>query len=137
MENIVYPLLGGILIGISSSVLLGGIGRISGISGILSSVTSLPVKDDFWKYSFLIGLIGGGVIIFQLAPQFFNYSVDDNFAKVIIAGLLVGFGTRLGSGCTSGHGVCGLARMSKRSIIATITFILFGILTVLIEGLIK
>ncbi|PIK16417.1 YeeE/YedE family protein [Halobacteriovorax sp. JY17] len=137
MENILYPLGGGILIGISSTILLAGIGRISGISGILSSVISRPAKEHFWKYNFLLGLLIGGGMTYVSSPQLFNYSVNDNLIKVIIAGLLVGFGTRLGNGCTSGHGVCGMSRMAKRSIIATITFILVGMITVTIEGLIK
>ncbi len=137
MENIFNPLIGGVLIGISSTVLLGGIGRISGISGILASVISKPSKESFWKYNFLLGLLLGGIFSYKLHPELFNYDVSNNLVKVVVAGLLVGFGTRLGNGCTSGHGVCGLPRIAKRSIVATMTFIFVGILTVSIEGLIK
>ncbi len=135
MESMIYPTLGGILIGLSSSLLLYTFGRIAGISGILSSLISFRMSDNSsWKYFFIIGLIGGGFIMKFFKPSLFNYSVTENVPLVITAGLIVGFGTRLGSGCTSGHGVCGLPRKSLRSIVATLTFMAFGILTVLIKG---
>ena len=137
MSNILYSLLGGILIGISSTTMLGGLGRITGISGILSSIAQKPSKDHFWKYTFLTGLIVGAFITHSIRPELFHYQFDQNIFKILIAGFLVGFGTRLGNGCTSGHGVCGIARMAKRSLIATSTFILFGIIFATIEGIIK
>lgn len=134
MENIVYPLLGGILIGLSSSFMLGGLGRITGISGILASTLKKPKKEELWRYLFLLGLVGGGFLIKWIRPELFNYSLDFSILDAVIAGLLVGFGTRLGSGCTSGHGVCGLARFSKRSIVATLVFMFFGMATVVLKG---
>jgi uncharacterized membrane protein YedE/YeeE len=134
MENIVYPLLGGILIGLSSSFMLGGLGRITGISGILAATLKKPKKEEQWRYLFLIGLIGGGFLIKLVRPELFNYSLDFSLFDAVFAGLLVGFGTRLGSGCTSGHGVCGLARFSKRSIVATLVFMFFGMATVALKG---
>ena len=133
MEGILYPLIGGILIGLSSTTMLGGLGRITGISGIVATSIGKFSQENVWRYNFLIGLILGGFIMKASFPEFFNYEVNANFLKIIIAGLLVGFGTRLGSGCTSGHGVCGLARLAKRSIVATVTFIFFGMITVFIE----
>ena len=134
MEHIIYPLIGGLIIGISSTTMLGGLGRITGITGILSGILEKPDKNIFWKYAFLLGLILGGIFMLKTQPQFFEYQLTASPFKAILAGLLVGYGTRLGSGCTSGHGVCGLARTSKRSFVATITFILFGIITVAIKG---
>lgn len=134
METFLYPLLGGVLIGVSSSTMLGGIGRITGISGIIGSLFSKPSKEHLWRLAFLVGLISGGFILKSSSPELFDYSLDFNIFQIIAAGLLVGFGTRMGGGCTSGHGVCGMARMAKRSIVATMTFILFGMITVAIKG---
>ena len=137
METIIYPLIGGILIGLSSSTMLGGIGRITGISGILGSSLAKISRENLWRYTFLIGLLLGGLLMKIFAPQFFDYTLEVSSTVVIIAGVLVGFGTRLGSGCTSGHGVCGMARMAKRSFLATITFILFGMITVFFKGVLS
>lgn len=134
METILYPLIGGIIIAISSSMVLGGLGKIAGITGILEGALHKPAKNVTWRYAFLVGLIVGGFIMVYSAPQFFQYELKASPLTAIIAGLLVGYGTRLGSGCTSGHGVCGLPRLAKRSWIATITFIGFGVLTVAIKG---
>ena len=136
MDSILYPLIGGILIGLSSSTMLGGIGRIAGISGILGGSLKLPAKEDFWRISFLIGLVSGGLIMMMLQPQLFNYDFSFNYSLYILGGVLVGFGTRLGGGCTSGHGVCGMARLAKRSFFATCTFIFFGIITVALKEVI-
>ena len=134
MEHIIYPLLGGILIGLSSSFMLGGLGRITGISGIVAMSMSKPTKENNWRSAFLAGLLLGGFALFRIRPDLFNYSLDYPWVQVIVAGLFVGYGTRLGSGCTSGHGVCGLARFSKRSLIATILFMSFGMITVALKG---
>lgn len=133
--EIINPLVGGVLIAVASSIMLGGIGRVMGISGIVSGVLSIPKKYELWRYSFFVGMLTAGVIMFKLTPDFFDYTMSVNPFKLMIAGLLVGFGTRLGSGCTSGHGVCGIPRLSKRSIIATIIFMLAGIITVYLERL--
>ncbi|WP_127717079.1 YeeE/YedE family protein [Halobacteriovorax sp. HLS] len=135
MENILNPLLGGVIIGLATTLMMAFNGKITGISGIVGSSLSKFSRENFWRYSFLLGLILGGVLLKYIAPQFFNYEIKFSFIEAIVAGLLVGIGTRLGSGCTSGHGVCGLPRLSARSLIATITFMGFGILTVFIKGL--
>ncbi len=135
MEHYWMPLLGGILIGLSSSTMLGGLGRITGISGILGASLSRFSRENVWRYSFLMGLVAGGLGFALMAPERMEYSFNFPWWQIALAGLLVGFGTRLGSGCTSGHGVCGMARTSKRSIMATVIFISFGILTVALRNL--
>lgn len=135
MDTFFYPLLGGLLIGISASTMLFGIGRTAGISGILGGILGKFNKQELWRYNFIFGLLIGGFSMYLFFPSFFDFELSSNPLKVIIAGLLVGYGTRLGNGCTSGHGVCGMARLSKRSIFATLIFISFGVLTVLIERL--
>ena len=134
MEGVLLPLLGGILIGLSSSTMLGGIGRITGISGIASSLLTKPSTEDSWRYAFILGLLSGGTILLLTKPELFSYSLDFPLGRTIVAGLLVGYGTRLGGGCTSGHGVCGMARLAKRSIVATLIFIFFGIISVSLFG---
>lgn len=128
--NLALGFLGGMLIGVAAVLLLALNGRIVGISGILSG--AITTRDRFersWRLLFLVGLI--------MAPAFYRLFVGPLTVRIeaglpilMAAGLLVGFGTRLGSGCTSGHGVCGIARLSPRSILATITFIVCGMLTV-------
>lgn len=135
MESYYYALFGGVLIGLSSSTMLGGLGRITGISGILGASLSRPQKEHLWRYAFLIGLLSGGAILYGLRPDLFQYSLAASGLKVVVAGLLVGFGTRLGSGCTSGHGVCGMARLAKRSFVATGIFMGSAIVMVLLRGL--
>lgn len=136
MENAWMPLLGGVLIGLSSTTMLGGIGRITGISGIFSNLLKKPSKESLWQVVFIAGLVLGGLIMFLTNPKWFEYGIEVSKTQAAIAGVLVGFGTRLGSGCTSGHGVCGLARLSERSLVATLTFMAFGILTVLVRRLV-
>jgi uncharacterized membrane protein YedE/YeeE len=134
MEMFLYPLVGGILIGLSSSTMLGGIGRITGISGIIGNLFQKPNSELAWRYAFLFGLLAGGLLLVRLKPELFQYSLEAPLYKVILAGLLVGYGTRLGSGCTSGHGVCGMARLAKRSFVATGVFMFVAIITVAIRG---
>lgn len=137
MNEFVLPLIGGLFIGVSSSLMLWGLGRITGISGIYSSVLEVG-RQNLWKYNFILGLLIGGFTMYLLFPeQFFGYKILGSPYKIILAGLLVGFGTRLGNGCTSGHGVCGISRLAKRSVVATLTFILVGMIVVGLEGLIK
>lgn len=133
MENIAYSsLIGGGLIGIAVSIMLVFNGRVTGISGIFNGILN-PEKDDTqWRVMFVLGLLLGGFIL-----KSFNKSIIANETSLpdwtlITAGILVGFGTVMGSGCTSGHGVCGISRVSPRSIVATITFILSGVITVFI-----
>lgn len=124
------PLIGGGLIGLAVTLMLLFNGRVTGVSGILSSAMTRPSQESLWRFMFLIGLIGGGFLVFLIQPDFFLNSTGKNFVEVIIAGLFVGYGTVMGSGCTSGHGVCGISRLSGRSMVATVTFMLFGFLTV-------
>ena len=129
MNPYLASLLGGIVIGLATSILLLFKGRVFGISGIIGGIVK-PVKGDIaWRAAILSGLIGGGVLMFFLYPNAFPQT-DSNFVRYVIAGLLVGFGTQLGGGCTSGHGVCGISRLSPRSLLATVTFILSGVATV-------
>ena len=126
----VASLAGGLLIGLSAVLLMGLNGRIAGISGIFSGVLFGNSGDRTWRVLFVVGLVLGPVIysmISGLQPQF---EMTSNWALIVLGGLLVGFGTRLGSGCTSGHGVCGLARFSTRSLLAVVVFITAGVATV-------
>lgn len=120
-------LLGGLLIGAAAVVLLAGIGRIAGISGALHGLFSAEPGSG-WRMFFLLGLIGGAGVYVLMWPD--DITVRSGFPTVllIIAGLLVGAGTRLGSGCTSGHGVCGIGRLSTRSLAATAVFMFTGVL---------
>lgn len=121
---------GGALIGLASVALLALDGRIAGVSGILGGLLSAP-GDRTWRLAFLAGLPLGAGVVGALAGGFPQVIEGSSFL-LVIAGLLVGFGTRLGSGCTSGHGICGLARRSPRSLAATLTFIATGMLTVFV-----
>lgn len=123
-------LLGGALIGLSASLLLLLQGRVAGISGILGGLLSPTPGDTGWRAMFLLGLCGTGAVAAWLWPQALLPGISRSTPTLIAAGLLVGYGTRLGSGCTSGHGVCGLSRGSPRSLIATLTFMATGIATV-------
>ncbi|ATH07164.1 YeeE/YedE family protein [Halobacteriovorax marinus] len=134
MDNILAPLAGGAIIGIGSSVLFLGIGRISGISSIFSHLLNDFDPKESWKYLFIVGLLIGGLFFKIFFPSMFNIELLNSKFEIIIAGLLVGFGTRLGNGCTSGHGVCGISRFSIRSIIATLVFMAAGIVTVFLKG---
>lgn len=120
---------GGVLIGLAAAILILVNGRIAGISGILGGLLRPNKGDIGWRISFVVGLILAPLIygVFYGLP---NIQVDASFGVLIIAGLLVGIGTRYGSGCTSGHGVCGISRLSPRSIAATVIFMAAGFLTV-------
>jgi uncharacterized membrane protein YedE/YeeE len=134
MENFT-PLasgIGGILIGLGAALMLVSNGRIAGISGIFEGVV-VPDQGSFgWKASFVGGLLVGGAVMFGIAPEWFAVEIEQTTVGFVVAGLLVGFGTRLGNGCTSGHGVCGMSRMSRRSIVATLSFMAAGAATVYI-----
>ena len=123
-------LVGGLMLGVATAILLLGIGRIAGISGIVSSVLK-PKNIEMWQVLFIAGLIVSP-LLYRLVKPLPVLDISTSIPLLIAAGLLVGFGTRLGSGCTSGHGICGNARLSPRSMTATVTFMLFGILTVYI-----
>lgn len=130
LANMMWSLFGGILIGLAATLLLLLNGRIAGISGILSGVVFQTKNDVFWRIAFIAGLLAGGLIAPLLFQVPFVFEMQASLPMIIGGGFLVGFGTRLGSGCTSGHSVCGIARFSWRSISATLTFILSAMLTV-------
>lgn len=124
---------GGALIGLSASLMLGFNGRIAGISGILGGLLKPTAGDVAWRALFVAGLFVGGLIALALMPGAFSVGTA-SLGAVVLAGVLVGFGTRVGNGCTSGHGVCGISRFSPRSVVATLTFIGTGAVTVLLTG---
>ena len=130
IDSFLLPLYGGGLIGLAASMLLLLNGQIAGISGILQEGMTWPRAITGWRIAFLLGLLGSGVALFMLLPEAFAVGVERGTAPILIGGLLVGFGTRLGSGCTSGHGVCGLSRFSKRSFVAVMTFMGVAVITV-------
>ena len=135
MSDFLNPLIGGVIIGLAATVMLLFNGKISGISGILGGCIQYPRIANIWRYTFVLGLVAGGFLMHMLFPSYFEYSINASTIELIIGGVLVGFGTRLGSGCTSGHGVCGLPRKSIRSLVATLTFIGAGIVTVIMRGM--
>ena len=127
-------LLGGVLIGLSASAMLFLHGRIAGISGIAGGLVNPKRGDTAWRLYFIGGLVAAGIIAALLAPSQFQVGIERSSWAVAIAGLLVGFGSRLGSGCTSGHGVCGITRFSPRSSIATATFLTTGAIAAFVVG---
>jgi len=132
MSSAVASLLGGVLMGVAAACLLLLNGRVAGISGIVAGLLKPSRGESLWRALFAAGLVAGGVIASRIHPSGFGPSVQHSSIALAAAGVLVGFGTRLGNGCTSGHGVCGVARLSRRSIAATATFIAAGVITVLV-----
>ena len=129
----VQAVLGGIVIGLASWLLLASLGRVAGITGILGGALApfngVPRDERAWRWAFVLGLIGmGAITAFTLGTP--TLATPRPFPLLILAGLLVGFGTVLGSGCTSGHGVCGIGRRSARSIVSTVVFMTAGFVTV-------
>lgn len=124
-------LAGGLIVGAAAAVLVLFNGRIAGISGILGGLLSLPRNDMAWRVAFLIGLVGAPVLASLLGKPA-TPDIQANWGEILVAGFLVGIGTRYASGCTSGHGVCGISRGSIRSLVATMTFMAAGFLTVLV-----
>ena len=133
MENFtpVSSLIGGILIGLSASMMVLLNGRIACISGILGGISGAHKADVPWRVAFIAGLVISP-LVYMLFSQPPAVALTASNLQIVIAGLLVGIGSRYGSGCTSGHGGCGIARMSKRSIVATMVFMAAGIITVYI-----
>lgn len=125
----VASLIGGALIGLSASAMLMLNGKVAGISGIVGGTLAPKRGDVAWRVLFLAGLFLGGAVFAILRPEALGAS-PRSLGIVAVAGVLVGIGTQLGSGCTSGHGVCGMSRLSKRSIVATLTFMAAGAATV-------
>jgi uncharacterized membrane protein YedE/YeeE len=134
MSQFINPLVGGILIGLAATLLLLFKGKIFGITGIVAGLFKAPSRDSYWRGAIILGLLTGSYFVSLILPTYFDYEVKASITKMIVAGFLVGFGTRLGSGCTSGHGVCGLPQLSLRSLSATIVFMSAGVLTVFIFG---
>lgn len=124
------PLFGGMLIGLAASAMLLLNGSITGLSGIVAGVLSPMRNDTLWRLLFLAGLLTGGLLLTVFDPGAFDIGIRRSAGATILAGLLVGFGTRLGNGCTSGHGVCGISRGSIRSIVATLVFMTTGAIVV-------
>ena len=128
-------LAGGLLIGLSAALLIALLGRVAGISGITGALLQMPtwsaVKHWGWRLAFIVGMVAAP-LVWQLFAPLPAMEMPSNPVVVIVAGLLVGFGTRMGSGCTSGHGVCGLSRLSMRSLAATLTFIATGAVIVFV-----
>lgn len=129
MNAYLMPTAGGLLIGLSALVMMAGLGRITGISGTLFEALKNP-GANLWRLAFLLGLIAGTALVHYVGGLPIPEPRNGGFLLAIVGGLLVGFGTRLGSGCTSGHGVCGIGRLSMRSIVATMVFMASGIATV-------
>ena len=129
MTQWIMALMGGVLIGLAATLLLWLNGRIAGISGIFSGVLLPKPHDTAWRAAFLIGLIIAAGLYIAFVPDAPQLRTDFSRPGLILAGLLVGFGTRMGSGCTSGHGVCGLGRLSPRSLVAVVTFMGTAIVT--------
>ena len=125
-------LLGGLLIGIASALLMVLNGRVAGISGILGGALAGSVADTAWRLAFLAGLIAAPILMIGVGRSVPEPQMPAGWLVVVAAGLLVGFGARLGGGCTSGHGVCGIARLSARSIAATAIFMASAIAVVAI-----
>ncbi len=126
VSSVLAPLGGGVLIGVAAASLLLLEGRIAGVSGMVAGLVSPRTTDRATRLSFLGGLVAGGLVALSLWPQAFGAPMLRSPFAVLLAGLAVGLGTRLGGGCTSGHGVCGVGRLSRRSIVATVTFMLTG-----------
>jgi uncharacterized membrane protein YedE/YeeE len=124
--------LGGLLIGAAATLLLAFNGRIAGISGIVGGLFATPATGRGWRIAFLLGLLGGGLAAPWFVSRPFGAGPSGSLALVALAGLLVGIGTQLGGGCTSGHGVCGLSRLSPRSIAATSIFMVVAAGTVFV-----
>lgn len=132
MNALIEAFVGGVAIGLAAVLLLLWNGRIAGISGILAGVVRPQRGETIWRLAFLGGLAAGAGILAWFAPSTLVVRAPIGFPGIALAGLLVGVGTRVGNGCTSGHGVCGIGRLSPRSIVATITFMVSGALTVLL-----
>ena len=123
---------GGLMIGAASACLLVLVGKTAGISGILEGVIRGEKSEFSWKLAFVLGLIAGGIALLFVLPGNVAEQGLRTLPVMALAGLLVGFGTRMGGGCTSGHGVCGIGRLNVRSVVGTVTFIAAGAATVLL-----
>ena len=134
MENFtpISALVGGALIGLSAVMLMGLNGRIAGVSGIFSGALFSGTGDRMWRILFVLGIIAGPLLYSHLFGLVVPFEMDASLPLILVGGVLVGFGTRLGSGCTSGHGICGISRLSPRSIFSVLVFMAAGMVTVAI-----
>lgn len=128
-----FASIGGMMIGAAAALLLLTHGRVAGISGIVGSLMQRETLDRAWRLAFVFGLVTSGSIAAIVAPTAIGAQVR-SFPLLVFAGLLVGYGTQLGRGCTSGHGVCGISRWSIRSLVAVATFMSTGAITAMIAG---
>jgi len=124
-------LTGGVVLGTSTALFVLLNGRVLGISGILGGLVGASPGDSGWRLRFLFGLLCAPLVYRMLAPEFMVHAprIESGFPQIVFAGLLVGIGTRYGAGCTSGHGICGLSRLSLRSVVATLSFMGAGFST--------
>jgi uncharacterized protein len=134
MISIIWAVIGGGMIGLAASWLLLAKGRVAGISGIVGGLLGAWDEQSAWRLCFLGGLLAGGGILVATLPETIVQPDSRSLGLVALAGILVGYGTRLGSGCTSGHGVCGLTRFSPRSLFATLTFMGTGFVAATVVG---
>lgn len=132
-SDLFAALAGGLLIGVATTFMMIFSGRIAGVSGIVGGLIPPRPHDMDWRLAFLSGLVGGGALLRIFYPEAFPAALTTPTATLVAAGLLVGYGARLGNGCTSGHGVCGIGRMSRRSLVATAVFLSTGMLTVFVH----
>ena len=128
--TIFWALIGGALIGLAASLFLLLSGRVAGVSGVLGGLLMLQLRDWGWRLAFIGGLLVGGLGLSLWRPESFQAGFEMPPILAIVSGFLVGFGTLMANGCTSGHGVCGISRLSVRSLLATGVFMAAGILTV-------
>lgn len=134
IESIGLALVGGAMIGLAASGLLLVMGRVCGISGMVGGLLSLRKEGNDWRSAFVAGLLFGGLLLAFVYPQALQAPTGRSLFAIAGAGVAVGYGTLLGSGCTSGHGICGLTRFSPRALVATLTFMATGFLTATILG---
>ena len=130
MNHLILATLGGGLVGIAAIMMMGLKGRIAGASGIAAGLLSNTPDDRLWRILFVLGIVIGGAIPVAISTDFVPPRPEAGTVLIVISALLVGIGTRIGSGCTSGHGICGVARLSPRSLAATATFMAAGFTSV-------
>jgi len=130
----VSALAGGALIAASLALMLITTGRVAGLSGVLAGFLRVERGDWGWRAWFLVGMLGTGAIFAALRPETFDRATAAPLWLVAVSGVVVGIGTRLGNGCTSGHGLCGMSRLSRRSIVATLVFFAAGVITATVAG---
>lgn len=128
-EDAISAFVGGSVLGLAAALLLVANGRIFGVSGIAFGALARRSGDLAWRVALLLGLVAGGAILAFRSPEVFDQTAGQPPALLFVAGLIVGVGTRLGGGCTSGHGICGVSRFSPRSLVATMLFVAVGIIT--------